>query len=368
MARKPQEIAVLTVNNRTFEDWESVWVQKRWGDAFHWFRFTAAERDTEVTTARGRVPLWTRLQFKPDDHCTVELAGQLAITGFIETRQVAYDATSHGVMLIGKSETAQASKSSVDHKTGNFDKKNIVQVAQEVIAPYGVGMQVIGSIDTTPFDKLQSEKGELVWDFLERIARPRGVVMSSDAFGNFVLIGEHNFPVVTELIEGINIKSCQCEITHKTVWQELRVDAQHAASDDNSCTAASELKGVASGTPTPLRTMRLTPAEQPVKTQAEVQNRARYEAIWSNGTILTTTIVVQGWLRDGVSLWEPGDKVHVYSPMAMLNTALVIECATFSQDSRSGTLTTLDLVAPWKFRDSGGWDLSNPVQPGGEAI
>ncbi|MBO4221946.1 phage baseplate assembly protein [Bradyrhizobium neotropicale] len=365
---KPQELAVLEVNGLKFDDWESVWVQKQWAEAFHWFRFTAAERDTEVNTARGKVPLWTRLQFKPDDACSMTLGGQLAITGFIETRQVAYDAHQHGVMLIGKSATAQAAKSSVDHKTGNFDKKNVVQIAQEVISAYGVGMKVIGAPDLTPFDKLQSEKGELVWDFLERVARPRGVVMGSDSFGNFLLIGEHSFPIVTDLIEGINIKSCQCVISHKTVFTENRVDGQHAASDGNSGTAASEQTCTVRGFTTAMRSMRLTPAEQPVKTPAEICNRARYESIWTNGTLIEATIVVQGWLRDGASLWEPGDEVHVYSPMAMLDMGLKIRTATFTQDRNSGTLTTLDLVAPWALRSSSNWDTSNPVQPGGETI
>ena len=72
---------------------------------------------------------------------------------------------------------------------------------------------MIGQLDLTPFDKLQNEKGELIWDFLERIARPRGVIMGSDSQGNFLLIGEHSLPMVAELIEGQNIKSCQCIIT-----------------------------------------------------------------------------------------------------------------------------------------------------------
>jgi hypothetical protein len=99
--------------------------------------FTAAERDP-IFNQQG-FPLWQKLQFKPGDTCTIYLAGQIAVTGFIETRQVAYDANQHGVMLIGKSATANAAKSSVDTKTGNFDNKNIVQCANEVCAPYGVG-------------------------------------------------------------------------------------------------------------------------------------------------------------------------------------------------------------------------------------
>jgi nucleoid-associated protein YgaU len=87
-ATKPQELAVLTVNGVKFDDWESVTVQKRYGDPFTWFRFTAAERDPEVAR-KNEFPLWQRLQFKPGDACTVELAGIEAVHGWIEVRQVA---------------------------------------------------------------------------------------------------------------------------------------------------------------------------------------------------------------------------------------------------------------------------------------
>jgi prophage tail gpP-like protein len=347
---KPQEVAVLDVNGKTFEDWESVWVQQRWADSFTYFRFTAAERDPIINRKGGPFPLIAKLQFKPGDKCTITLAGQLAVTGYIETRQVAYDANAHGVMLIGKSATAWAARSSVDTKTGNFDKKNIVQVAQQVIAPYGVGLRVIGSPDMTPFDKLQNEKGELVWDFLERIARPRGVVMGSDSKGNFLLIGEHSYPVVSQLVEGQNIKSCQCIITHEHIYTEYRVDGQAPASDDNAGTASSELTGKVGGT-SPVISKLITAAEQPVKTQAEIQARAKNESVWHEGTTIQATIVVQGWLRDGSSLWQAGDDVHVHSPMAMLDNTMKIQNCTFTQDNNSGTLTTLDLVNPELLRD-----------------
>jgi prophage tail gpP-like protein len=59
-----------------------------------------------------------------------------------------------------------------------------------VIAPFGVGVKTIGTLNPTPFARLQVEPGEKLWDFLERIARPRGIVMGSDHLGNFLLIGE----------------------------------------------------------------------------------------------------------------------------------------------------------------------------------
>jgi prophage tail gpP-like protein len=342
---KPQELAVLTVNGVKFDDWESVTVQKRYGDPFTWFRFTAAERDPEVAR-KNEFPLWHRLQFKPGDACTVELAGIEAVNGWIEVRQVAYNATSHGVMLIGKSVTAWAARSSVDTKTGSFDGKNILQVAQEILAPYPVGIKVVGQIDMTPFVHLQNEKGELIWDFLERLARPRGIVMGSDSEGNFLLIGDHTFATVTELIEGQNIKSCQCTIRHDQTYLKFAADAQATATDDRSGSDASELHAEVPSRIQQPHSKLITPAEQPVTSQAEVQKRAENERVWHDDTEVQATITVQGWLCNEGRLWTPGDHIFVRSPMAMLNQVLAIQNATFTQDSTNGTETVLDMVLP----------------------
>lgn len=347
----PKEIATLVVNGLTFEDWETVWVQIRWADAYSYFRFTAAERDP-IFDLPGVVPNWTKLQFKPGDRCKILLAGQLAITGYIDTRQVAYDAHSHGVMLIGKSATAGPAKSSVDTVTGSFDGKNILQVAQEVLAPYpDVEVKPVGTLDLTPFEKLQNEKGEKIWDFLERIGRTRSVIMGSDAFGNWLLIGDHTKPVAGSLVEGDNIKSCHCTITHEHAYNELRVDGQKAASDADSGTASSEMTATAPGVPEAPKSKLIIPSEQPV-TQAELQTRANHEAKWIIGTKISATIVVQGWLRDGENLWQAGDDVYVNSPMAMLDEVLKIQTVTFTQDDNGGTQTTLDVVDPKTFNDN----------------
>jgi prophage tail gpP-like protein len=369
---KPTEEATLIVNGQEFRDWETVWVQRRWADSSTLFRFTAAERDPIFTTYGSSInpadfPSWTKLQFKPGDLCTVKLAGQLAVTGFIETRQVAYNATQHGVQLDGKSYSANAAKSSVDSKTGSWDGKNILQIGQEVLAPYGVGLKVIGSLDLTPFKKLQNEKGELVWDFLERIARTRGVVMGSDHLGNLLMIGPHTSLIVDQLIEGYNIKSCQCVITIKDIHLDVNVVAQGSSDDSFNGPDATEMTADAPSNITKIAKMLfytklIVPMEHPPTSQAEVQARATYEQIWKDGTLINCTIVVQGWLRAGQALWEAGGHVWVNSPMAMLNQAMGIQNVTFTQDNQNGSQTTLDLVNPTALRGSPNIDVGG-TQP-----
>jgi prophage tail gpP-like protein len=350
-AREYSELAVLKVRGQAFEDWETVWVQQRWGEAFPIFRFTCAERDPVPNLEPGKdiTTIWDKLQFRPGDSCTIILGGELAVTGFIETRQVAYDSDNHGVMLIGKGIQAWANKSSVIHETNNFDNKNIKQVAEEVYKPYKTKVKVIGNLDLTPFKRLQAEQGEITWDFVEKCARMRGTCLGTDELGNILLIGDHDYPIVQQLIEGENILKMNCTITEMYKYQEYPTKGQSAAdSEDNGAKQANQ-KATAPGTAS-IYSALLTVCEVPVWTQGECVARAKNEAKWHESTFIEATVVVQGWLRDGKKLWRAGDEVLVTSPMALLNNQqLKIAQATFTQDSNSGTLTTLELVNPGRL-------------------
>jgi prophage tail gpP-like protein len=206
-----------------------------------------------------------------------------------------------------------------------------------------------------------------VWDFLERIARPRGIVLGSDENGNFLFIDHHVGAVVEQLEEGKNILKCQAIITVKYTFKEYPVRGQTGASDDQHGTDASEQECYAYGSTAPRQSMLLTPAEQPVWSKGEICDRAKNEAIWHEGTVINVTVTVQGWLRrrgdGGKYIWRPGDDVHIKSPMAMLDEVLKIQTVTFTQDRESGTLTTLELVAPWYLKDDIGLNVGRGSLP-----
>jgi prophage tail gpP-like protein len=129
------EIAKITVSGtpspgKEFEDWETVWVQTRWQHPWDYCRFTATERRPDA------VANWALRQIVPCDSVGVYLAGQLVMTGVVVERQVAYDASSHGVQILAKGATKWGYASSVNTKTGSFDEKNFEAIMKTVLAPY----------------------------------------------------------------------------------------------------------------------------------------------------------------------------------------------------------------------------------------
>jgi len=347
--RNPDEIATVEVNGRRYDDWESVWVQHRWTEDCPLFRFTAVERDP-----LPRYNNFEKLQFKPGDLCAIYLGGLLAVAGVILVRQVAYDANSHGIMLQGKGVQWYAATSSIEHKDHNFDGKTFTQVAQEVLAPTGIAGIPVGDIDNTPFKRLQSEPGETVWNFLERIARPRGVILGSDHMGNLLLISQHSGLSDGDLVEGYNILKCQAVWNAEHLYSKYGVLGQSPANNEQNGAQQSEQAAAVGGSAKRYRPL-WTSAEQPVWSVAELARRAQNENKWNEGTFLNVSITTPGWFQsrattvDGRPMlfpWRAGSHYRVNSPMAIVNRILKAETVTYTQDNQAGTLTQLDLKNP----------------------
>jgi prophage tail gpP-like protein len=359
-----RETATVQVNGKNFYNWETVFVQSRIGQPYPVFRFTCAE-DTPVPN------VWTDLQFQPGDECYIYLGGILAISGVIMTRQTAYNAESHGVMLQGYGVTFYASRASHVDKDGNFDNMTYQAIVERVLAPFEAKPCFIGTINPTPFPTAQINPGETIWDFFERLGRDVGVVVGSDAYGNFLFYGDWTSDRnVGRLIEGRdesgnqtgNILSCQASITMVNFYSIYVFRSQQPASDDVNGTAASETEASAPGRAKKYSPL-VTPAEQPLPPNL-LHLRAQNEAKWLEGTLIEVVIVVQGWFRpDGTGLWTVGDLVDVYSPSAMITEVLGVQTVTFTQDSTQGTQTSLELVAPWKLNNFSDFNFSNPNAP-----
>lgn len=350
----PKEVATILVDGQQFSDWESVWVQVRWNESHPLFRFTAVERDPYPS-------LWTTQRFNPGQQVAIYLGGLLAVTGVIVTRQVAYDHNNHGVELQGVGVTWAAFRASRIDKTGAFDNKNLQEIADELFAPHGIKVLPIGTVNPRKFEQVQIQPGETIWTFLENLARQRGVIVGSDEKGNALLIDNHTNPVIGALVEGENILKCQAVFTIKDVYSENYVRAQAKGEG----TAASELSAKAETQVGvfKLYSPSLTPGEHPVKSVEEVKERAVAETLWRDGTLITVTITVQGWFDPHGALWKAGNNVHVRSPMAILDYIMTIEYATFTQDRNAGTLTVLQLKAPWALKDGSPFHVGDPNAP-----
>jgi prophage tail gpP-like protein len=338
----PQEVAELVVGSLVFQDWESVWVQHRWQQGWPTFRFASTE---------GSVPLdYRKLQFKPGDPCEILLGGQLAVTGIITNRQVAYSSTEKGIQLsgVGRQWAAVTSSVPMEGDKPNFDKMTVEQAFSKAAIQVRGKPFIIGKPDATPLERFQAQPGEKTWDLMDRMARMREASIGSDHLGNILLIGEHTSPVTAQLVEGENILKMQCVFSNEQMYSEYALNGQFSVTDEKTMRQAAQVRYKAQGTMQEVFRLLEIPTENQ---DTNLQRRATYEALQADGTQVVANVTVQGWLRDGVNLWRTGDLVVINSPMCPLNLGMKIQTATFAQDSRAGTTTLLECVLPWKLGD-----------------
>jgi prophage tail gpP-like protein len=373
MAFKQREKAEITVNGMVYRDWESVLVRDEEMASSDFFKFTCSEG---MPGAKN----WAAVRIRPGDHCTIMLAGQLAITGFVETRQVAYTGTAHGIEISGHSYTRALSYGAAQTKTGTgeFKNKSYQQIADEVTKPFGIKFKPIGNVSAKPFERVHIPPGQTAWEFLETLARQRNIVLGSDTEGN--LTGRMIWmPGGDALIEGVNILEGRevmsinggganggeggDDLAHKhnfgqsqqsgtdERWGHKSAQAPFNRSSNNTLKQMGGTKGVYA----PKRTLAEMPADQ-----QDLQMRAQMEGQRAGMEQLEVTIVVQGWLRPSGGLWKAGDKAHVKAPMLIVDEELKITKVEFTQDDKSGTRTTIELARDTGEGDQEGDDGKHP--------
>jgi len=141
----------------------------------------------EAVTPKGE-----KLPFKGGDSCSVIVDGELALTGSIEVIGVDYDAQDHTIMVSGRDKTGDLLDSSIDVISDiSGDNLTLKLLIEKVIAHLGLGIKVIDEVSPEPFNSAEDiaapEPGDNAFSFIEKYARKRQVLLTSNADGNIVI-------------------------------------------------------------------------------------------------------------------------------------------------------------------------------------
>jgi prophage tail gpP-like protein len=343
---KIAEFCEVVCNGQKYRDWTRVQINREFGAP-------ASEFNLQVAEISASPSGWATLKLRPGDRVIINLAGEQVIAGYINARQAALNSNAHAVMLKGLSKTQDAVASSHIVKGGQYRGYNFEQLASAVVKPFGLKFLMKNPPPDAgrPFDDVQVYHGETAFEFLERLARQRGIFLHDDPDGNLVggIVDEKAASVTLE--EGRNIYSISAIIRDDTIFSTIRADAQQKGSDDLWGADAAQISATSVNTSVSRYRPLLIVAEEP-SSQKDVQDRADREQSARIGTSVSVQVVVQGWLRpDTGKLWNVGVPVSVKSPSVFPNTGglqnLAIKGVTFSQGPElPGTITVLDLVLP----------------------
>jgi len=347
MPFNPREICQLTVDGRIYEDWKSVTVYLTSSEAFNYYRFTASER----VTVGAPPKVMSEVQVRPGQICTVTLGGEFAIGGYVTTRQVAYTEKAHGVEITGKGYTSATVNGGASVKGGEIVNSPFPELAKKLLTPYGLQLQVKDGINMQPFERFNCT-GQHCWEAMESAARQRNIVLTPNpkdgksfwAHTPSYSEGEARLEEGVNILEGRETWSMEFGTgTYLTLAQQAPTPQLWGPKVTSEplgqfASAFASRLGVA-GQFMPLVSM----AEQPGKQEGAGQ-RSETENTAVSGEQIKVEIVVQGWFAPNGKLWQPRNSVYVKSPSLIMDRSLFLKSATFTQDDRSGTRTTLELV------------------------
>ena len=330
-------IAELKIDGALYGGWKTVRVSRS-------IEQMAGSFELEVSERWPGQP--TRTPIRPGQKCQLLLDDSPVITGWVDGVSPDHDAERHTLRVSGRDATGDLVDCSAMHKTGQWHEVKLDQLARDLCAPFGIDVVIDADVGAA-FDSYNIQEGESVFECLERAARLRALLLTSDPLGRLVITRAGAAACDTALIEGGNIKAARADFTWSDRFSEYAIRGHGRLGDEG------EIEDAA---PTATARDEAITRHRPLIVLAEAHgenasfaDRAEWEKTIRRGRSCRGSITVQGWAANG-ALWQPNTRVKVTSPLLWLDDAemLIVGC-TYSLDNWSGTLTELAIARPDAF-------------------
>ena len=329
----------LKVDGRRLTAWEGFSLSRSLQAVAGAFALEASDR------AGFPVPEGARVQ--------LEVEGEPALDGWVDAVRPRFDARERRVAIVGRDRTADLVDCSIVDTPAEFLGLTLDALAAELVRPFGIEVAstaaaLSGSGLGAPFERFAIQPGETVFEALERAARFRGALLTTDGSGRLVLDVPAARRAAVELVEGRNVKSGSGAYDRSGRFRRYLVQGQRSGSDlvfADGCRSDGEAFDDA------IRANRSTLILAEGWTDlASAQRRAEWEATVRRARGSAVSITVQGWRQaPGGELWSPNSVVRVRCPSLRLDRDLLISGTRLSLDPRAGSIAELELVHPEAF-------------------
>jgi prophage tail gpP-like protein len=335
---------ILVVDGKLYKGWKRVAVSRSVEQGPHQFEVEAAP---DLDADRGI--------FAIEDGMAVEIYvdDDLVTTGYIDDVDVAYDKRSSSVTVRGRSKLGDL----VDCSTVGQQVKagqTLAGIASKLCAEFGIAVVVDNSADAPANKKFAStdltlDAGQPIWEFLEELARVRGVMLMSTATGGLLITRSGNGKAAVALELGGNILAAKGSRSHRSLFSEISVTGQQPAFITSDTSATSQSGATEPGDATRYRPFVLF-SDSP-SDAANCQAQARHRRRIGYGRSRQIIYTVQGWRQtDGGNLWQPNQLVQINdSRNQLINATRLITETRLMMDIRAGRTTEITVMPPEAF-------------------
>lgn len=283
------------------------------------------------------------------DECQIILGGEAVLTGYVDIVDPYYDETSHYLTVEGRDKTADLTDCSADVDEYEFADSDLRTLASYFCDKHKIGLEI--QTDTgNPFKRFVVQPGETAFSCIERAARQRGVLCTTNGLGDLVLCSRGN-ETGEDLVEGVNILTARGTENHRDRFSIYKVNGQMPAFELGADDPFEGQYGEATDT----NIRRFRPLVINCECYADpggAMARANYECCCRAGRATKKYISVRGWRQSNGALWTPNLLVTVRSPKIYApGINMIISAVQWSVDD-SGTVSYLELTRPDAYLQS----------------
>lgn len=359
---------ILTLDGVPYTNFTKLSVTQSIEDFAGVFNFEAT--DVDGTFNRDDYPA------KIGSFCRVTIDDIAVLTGYVEVIDISQDAESHSVNIAGRDVTCDLVDSSVPPSL-NFSAQTIslekmINDLQDLI---GLDLPIINEVaDLTDFDSdtiFSLEAQGTIFEFLEPLARKKGVLLTTDGNGSIVItrggfggeLGKDIFNILKDGESGNNnVISSRITYDYSDRFQEYIGGSQsnlQALSDldsdvDNESITNSIASVIDDKAPRDTRKFYFI-AEETTNT-ADLNTRINWEANVRKTRSRVYEATLEGHtITGGVPYWFNEKAIVIDDPMGV-SERMLVQSVTFTESVADGELTTLKFV----YRDAYTLTLATP--------
>lgn len=321
--------AMLSVNGRRYGGWKSVRISLGMEEIAGGFDLSFTDKWP------GQSEVWPIL---PGDECRVYIGETPVITGYVDDFNPSYDDASHSIQVTGRDKTGDLVDCSAIYKSGEWSNRKLDRIISDICAPFGITVLVETEVGSA-FKKFAIQEGESAYETIERAARMRGVLLTSNGLGNLVLCRAGNETIKTSLVKGKNIESASGRFSIKDRFSKYIIKGQNPGDDNTSTSHNSATK--AEATDSEIKRYRPLIVITDQGDGSTYKDRGAWERNVRAGRGGRVTYTVSGW-EHGEGIWQPNKLVYVRDDYVGVADTLITARVTLLLDE-SGSRTELEV-------------------------
>lgn len=343
-----RDAVTLKVSGNAYEGWEKVTIQRSLMALCGAFEVSLADLKT------GRD--W---RFATQEDCTLSIGSDRVLTGFIDRVSLDLGAESHAVTIAGRDLTADLVDCAAvaDAKgtpfPGTLKKTDLHGLAKTLLKPFGMSPASDHSAGLAePFRQFAFQRGETVFEALDRACKLRGVIVTTDPWGRLHLTATAATRAAGALRYGVNVTGARVGYDYTNRFRHYRVETQVAGEGKVKGEGGSTVPvwGAAVnvwGTFEDKAVIRFRPtilSADADATRAAAKKRAASEALYRAAASHAFEVDVAGWRQADGTLWTVNQVVAVDIPPLYLKEDLLVVEVRYQQSRDEGTTTALKLM------------------------